>query len=192
VAAGVRGVTRPQAVALVLGLVIIFAVAMVIGVGSEARPNGDSGFSEVRTAAYTVVAGIFVFVVGQILQRFFLEPIQEQRRSFGEVTFAVRYYSGTLLFGAATGSWHYKAGTPEVKKEASERLYKLSAEVRASLSTVPYYQACERLGFVKKRETVEAVALNLQGWALYVKLGDSSAAARHRAAVAKALGLPPA
>jgi hypothetical protein len=188
---------RRSPLALVLGLLGIFAVAVVAGIGGadggapiDAGARNNAASPEVRTAAYTVITGVFVFVLGQIAQRFFIEPIQEQKRSLGEVVFAVRYYSGTLLFGASTGPWHYKAGTQEVRKEASETLYKLSAEVRASLSTVPCYQVFERLGFVKKKETVEEVALKLQGWALYVKLGDSSAAARHRAAVAKALDIP--
>jgi hypothetical protein len=73
-------VTRPQAVALGFGLLVIFAVAMVAGVGPEARAGSGSGFSEVRTAAYTVVTGVFVFVFGEIAQRFFIEPIQVQKK----------------------------------------------------------------------------------------------------------------
>ena len=192
--------TSRQTVALGLGLIVIFAVAVVAGIGgeggtlTEARAgSGEEGSSGLQTAANTVLIGVAVFVISQIAQRFFIEPIQEQKKVLGEVTFAVRYYSGTLLFGVGTVPQHHElVGTPEVRKEASETLYKLSAEVRASLSEVPRYRVFERLGFVKKKETVEEVALKLQGWALYVKMGDSTAAARHRAAVAKALDIPQA
>jgi hypothetical protein len=186
-----------ETTALVLGLVAIFIVAIIAGVGDPPvigdQPALPEASTPLHTAVLTVLIGVTVIVLGQIAQRFFIEPIQEQKKVLGEVTFAVRYYSGTLLFGVGTVPQHHElVGSPEVRKEASETLYKLSAEVRASLSKVPRYPVFERLGFVEKKETVEEVALKLQGWALYVKMGDSTAAARHRAAVAKALGIPQA
>jgi hypothetical protein len=186
-----------ETTALVLGLVAIFIVAIIAGVGDPPvigdQPALPEASTPLHTAVLTVLIGVTVIVLGQIAQRFFIEPIQEQKKVLGEVTFAVRYYSGTLLFGVGTVPQHHElGGSPEARKEASETLYKLSAEVRASLSEVPRYRVFERLGFVKKKEAVEEVALKLQGWALYVKMGDSTAAARHRAAVAKALGIPQA
>jgi len=38
-----------------------------------------------------VGVGVAIFVLGQVLLRFFLEPIQEQRRIIGEIASALVY-----------------------------------------------------------------------------------------------------
>jgi hypothetical protein len=82
--------------------------------------------SGVMTAAITVVLGFVVFVLGQIAQRFFIEPIQEQRRVIGEIAYVVLYYGNVGSFA-----------TPELRQEALQTLRKLSGQLRASLWTVP-------------------------------------------------------
>jgi hypothetical protein len=44
-------------------------------------------------ALATALIAVVVFVAGQILQRFVLEPIQEQRRLMGKIAHALLFYA---------------------------------------------------------------------------------------------------
>ena len=78
--------------------------------------------SELLTAAITVVLGFVVLVLGQIAQRFFIEPIQEQKRAIGEVGYTDFYYAN--VDGMSP---------PEVRVEAQQKLHNLSACPNATL-----------------------------------------------------------
>jgi len=176
--------TRRRTVALVLGLVAIFAVALAAGVGSEeappgARAGGGGYSSEFQTAAITVLLGFVVFVLGQIAQRFFIEPIQEQKRIIGRIAYVILYYANVMAL----------APKPR-QDEASEELRKLAGELRATLWIVPSYRLFQGLGLVEKRENIISASAGLVGWSNSVHMRDGTHAARHMATVAKALDLP--
>jgi hypothetical protein len=135
--------------------------------------------AEVLTAAITVVLGFIVFVLGQVAQRFFIEPIQEQRRIIGEISFAVIYYHNVSSISP-----------PEIRTEAQQTLRKLSAQLYATLGVIWPYEFFERRGWVARRENVEAAATGLIGWSNSLLTKDSPHASLQRSAVIKALGLP--
>jgi hypothetical protein len=177
-------VTSRQSVALVLGLVAIFAVALAAGVGSEEAPTGAragvGGYSsEVQTAAITVVLGFVVFVLGQIAQRFFIEPVQEQRRIIGRIAYVVLYYANVMALAPK-----------QRQDQASEELRKLAGELRSTLWTVPWYRLFQGVGLVVKREDIISASAGLVGWSNSVHMRDGTHAAQHMATVARALDLP--
>lgn len=45
----------------------------------------------VLTSALTVVGGVLVLVVGQLVQRFFIDPLHEQSKLIGEIAYALAY-----------------------------------------------------------------------------------------------------
>ena len=135
--------------------------------------------TEILTAAITVVLGFIVLVLGQIAQRFFIEPIQEQTRIIGEIAYAVRYYR----------SLGHRS-TPAERDEARRTLRKLSGQLHATLWTIPYYGLLEPRGWVEKRENVLTASSELVGWETAIVMKDDPSASRHRSAVTKALGLP--
>jgi hypothetical protein len=55
--------------------------------GSETSP-----MSEGLKIALTALAGIIVFIIGQIIVKSIIEPIQEQRRTIGDIAHALKYY----------------------------------------------------------------------------------------------------
>jgi len=81
------------------------------------------------TAALTAFFGVVVFVTGQIILKFFVEPIQEQAKIKGEV-------SNALVFYANVEGGIIK---PELREEAQTELRELAARLRASVSQIPYY-----------------------------------------------------
>jgi len=46
---------------------------------------------------YTVLSGTLVFVLGQILQKFVLEPIQEYKKTIGKIDNQLKFYCNVLI-----------------------------------------------------------------------------------------------
>lgn len=47
----------------------------------------------VLTSALTVAGGVLILVVGQLVQRFFVEPLHEQTKVIAEIACALAYYA---------------------------------------------------------------------------------------------------
>jgi hypothetical protein len=111
-----------------------------------------------------VGVGVAIFVLGQVLLRFFLEPMQEQRRIIGEIASALVYLANIHNLDRVTAEG-YKLQYPEEPADASRTLRRLASNLRATLETVPFYNFWARLRFVRKRADVLAAMSGLVGCA---------------------------
>ncbi len=50
----------------------------------------------VLTAGLTIFGGVVVFVVGQLIVKFVVEPMHELKRVFAEIRFALIYYAQAI------------------------------------------------------------------------------------------------
>jgi hypothetical protein len=130
------------------------------------------------TALATVFGGVSVFVVGQVLTRFFIEPIHEQRQLVGKVADALLYYA------------HYLADSfdrpiAEVG-EAPDRFRRLATELMAKTVAIPGYRFWGWLHIVRPfGEIVKARAslfglsnsLHRKDWERKIALAQEIAAA---------------
>src|SRR2546422_935086 len=80
---------------------------------------------------WTVFAGVSVFVVGQIMVKFFLEPIQEWYKLRGKISHSLIFYANVYS--------NTKACDDSVLKEASGIFRGQSCELFANVSTIPLY-----------------------------------------------------
>jgi hypothetical protein len=104
--------------------------------------------SEGFKIALTAVAGILVFVVGQIIQKLFIEPIQEQRKSIGEVLYVLDYYC-ELTFTEGTDL--------ETTKDASKYLRRATSDLYRNTATIPWYGFFAAIKMVPKRKIIESI-----------------------------------
>jgi len=83
------------------------------------------------TSLATVIGGVIVFTVGQVLTRFLIEPIYEQRKLVGAIADSLIYYA------------HYFADSFErpIKEvgEAPDKFRRLASELMAKTVAVPGY-----------------------------------------------------
>lgn len=129
-------------------------------------------------ALVTAVLAILVFVVGQAVLRFAVEPIQEQKRLIGEVAHA-------LLFYANRGSYGF---SHEELRETRDHLRGLAGQLRSSIFYVPFYGTLERVGWVPKRDDVLEAATQLVGWSNSLGREDTDKVTRRRI-IADKLGI---
>src|SRR4051812_9700804 len=90
------------------------------------------------TALTTIIGGVTVFVIGQIIQRFIIEPIHEQRKLVGAIANTLLYYA------------HYLPDSVDrpIKDvgEAPDKFRRLATELTAKTVAVPGYRLW---GFVR-------------------------------------------
>jgi hypothetical protein len=130
-------------------------------------------------AALTAFFAVLVYVLGQLLQKLFIEPIQDQRRIIGEVAFAIAFYanvSGEPIDELELGE----------KRKAKEEIRKLASQLRSTLATIPCYFLLVRLKIVRPIDAVMEASANLIGFSN--SLGDVTSYDK-REAVAKALNI---
>lgn len=134
-------------------------------------------------AIVTAVLAVLVFVIGQAMLRFVLEPVQEQNKLIGEVAHALLYYSGR--------GDHYGFQAEELQ-EGRKHLRNLAGRLRASLFYVPFYRVLARLGLVPKKEHTLEAARQLLGWSNTMVNERSSQSVRNeerRMIIASKLGI---
>lgn len=114
-----------------------------------------------------IILGIFcsivVYVVGQLLSKFFIEPLYELRKAVGEVRFNLSFHAPTI---------HTPIGrSEENSKAAEEALLKNSSDLIARLHAVPCYAATRWLclGALPRRKAVND--RNSATWAFYLHAG---------------------
>ena len=154
--------------------------------------EGVRGVSALLTSALTVLLGFGVLVGGQIVQRFILEPIQEQRQVIGEIAHALVYYDNAYLDenlaqGLNDESLYLHR---EYLSEASKAIRDLAGRLRGSLWSIPYYDAFAFFGWVPKWNDGVAAVNELRGWSNGLEgSGAGTQTAEHREAIAQKLSI---
>ena len=131
------------------------------------------------TTLATIIPATLIYVIGQILTRFVLEPIQDQARTVGRIAFCLLAYADLQ---------------PETHKtdrleEASRALRELAAQLRASRRVIPAYPCFELVRFViSKRVLLESCAALIH-WSNAIYHGDTEIYRQRLAVLLKVPGL---
>ena len=120
-----------------------------------------------------IVLGAFgamgVYVIGQLLSKFFIEPLQDLRKAVGEVRFNLAFHASTI---------HTPIGrSKETSDAAYEALMKSSCELIAKIHVVPIFELTRylALGVLPERKSIERAAVQLRGLSTYVhETGDKA------------------
>ena len=114
------------------------------------------------TSVLTILGGVLVYVIGQLLSKLFIEPAYELRKTIGEVRFALSFHAPTI---------HTPIGrNEESSNKAKEALMKCSSDLFARLQAIPAY---DRLSYISRgalppKTNIEEAAVQLRGLSTYV------------------------
>src|SRR5215208_4509917 len=134
--------------------------------------------SAAMTAALTVLAGFAVFVGGQIVQRFFLEPIQEQRKVIGEIAYVLLYHDNVGRFMSG-----------EAREEVAATLRRLGGELRATRRTIPAYRQLASMGWVLKTDNLMRASAHLAGWSNAIIGASEDTTTQHKDIISESLSI---
>jgi hypothetical protein len=85
-----------------------------------------------NTVFWTILTGVSVFVLGQWIVKGVIEPIQELRRTIGEIAFALSFHANIYMNpGSDSPEYH----------SASRQLRELSCRLKSDVRIVPFYSS---------------------------------------------------
>jgi hypothetical protein len=80
----------------------------------------------------TVLSGTLVYVIGQIVLKFFIDPVQELKKTIGAVSHSLIEHLPEILTPGR--------GTAEIEHETSQEFRKLASQLRSNGVLVPWYR----------------------------------------------------
>src|SRR5688500_2547593 len=100
------------------------------------------------TALFTVVVGVFVYVVGQLLSKIFIEPLYQLKTTIGDVRFSLAFHGPVLHTPLARNS--------ERSERAYEALMKSSCDLLTRVNAIPCYGFLSKVavGFLPSKKQV--------------------------------------
>jgi hypothetical protein len=107
------------------------------------------------TVFLTVLSGVITYVLGQLVLRLIIEPVQELRRTIGVISHA--------LIERANVIQNPGIPTNEVMDETSRELRKLSSQLQSHLYLVPIYRITAWVFRLPPAERIRAASSNLIG-----------------------------
>jgi|CXWK01.1.fsa_nt_gi hypothetical protein len=147
----------------------------------------DEMLTQLCPAALTAFFAVLVFVAGQVVIKFFVEPIHRQSEVIGEIAHSLNYHAN--VFGKLAHSINPRIG--ERADEAVTTYRDLASKLRASTATIKWYGFWAFLKLVPKHTEIEAASSRLIYLSNVVFGDDRSWEAIHEAqeAIRKALHL---
>ena len=121
----------------------------------------------ILTSSLTVIGGVFVYVVGQLLGKFIIEPVQALKALLGEIQYSLVFHAQPILT---------PVGDREREDEAQKTLRKLSCDLRSKVGAIPFYGVWSAIsfGFLPPRENVYKASIQLMGLSNSVHKSDRS------------------
>ena len=98
------------------------------------------------TVFFTVLSGVITFVLGQVVVKLVLDPVQEMKRTIAQISHALIERANVIA----------NPGVPakEIMDDASQLLRKLSSQLHAQLYLVPRYTVTSRIFYLPSKERV--------------------------------------
>lgn len=99
------------------------------------------------TSALTILGGVLIFAVTQLLQKFLLEPVHEQSKVIGEIFFGLVYYANRYA--------NPRSGRAEDLADISDVFRRYASQLQSTTHAVRCYNLFEKLGLVPHRANIE-------------------------------------
>ncbi|SFM36595.1 hypothetical protein [Nitrosomonas communis] len=116
----------------------------------------------VLTAAFTIFGGMLVYVTGQLISKFLIDPTHELKKAIGEVRFNLAFHARVIHTPIAR--------TQDRSDKAYEALLKSSCELLAKVNAIPFYSFVSHisLGLLPSKTHIRCAAIQLRGLSTYV------------------------
>jgi hypothetical protein len=105
------------------------------------------------TVAQTVIAGLLIFVAGQIFLKLIIEPVQQLKKTLADIShtcvrYAHRIHNPDVI-------------SPEELKEIFEKLRELSGRLYEDMALIPLYRVVGKVFFLPHKDKIYSAATNL-------------------------------
>ena len=109
------------------------------------------------TSGLTIIGGVVVFVLGQLLNELLIKPFFKYRDILGKIDRDLTFYSHIY----SNAGVHHR--DHPIVNEAHEKLRKLSCDLRIVYKSVSWIEYFKIKGWIMSEEQKEKIAVNLIG-----------------------------
>jgi len=112
---------------------------------------------EIAIVFYIILAGVIIYVLGEIIVKIVIDPVQELKRVIADIAFKLIHYSHVFRLSssddsdAATGE---KEISPEKLEQAADEYRKLASMLNAGFRLVPFYPFARVVFFLPKEADI--------------------------------------
>ena len=121
------------------------------------------------TSTFTILGGVIVFVIGQLLSKFLIEPIHELKKAIGEVRFNLAYYAPIIHTPISRNMERSDAAYGAIMRNSCELLTKADA--------IPLY-GCLPRRWVPPMKDIDKAAVDLRALTTYLHETGENAVSR--------------
>lgn len=117
---------------------------------------------EIAIVFYIIIAGVIIYVAGQIIVKIVIDPVQELKRVIADIAFKLIYYSHVYRIAPsggedASGKEAQRSVDPEKLEQAADEYRKLASMLNAGYRLVPFYAIAKLLFFLpREADIIEA------------------------------------
>lgn len=107
------------------------------------------------TVFLTIFTGVVTFVLGQVIVKLFIDPVQEMKRTIGQISNSLTEYANVIQ----------NPGVPkeEMIDNAALHLRKLSSQLESHLYLVPVYKLTSKVFYLPSKKSVLKATRALMG-----------------------------
>lgn len=109
---------------------------------------------------WTITAGVSIFVFGQIISKFIIDPIQKQKEILGKISYALSFYGNRFPFMDDKG----KIINIDELNKSSEEIRSLASDIRATRYSIPFYNLFSSIKIVPNANAIKETSTSLIGW----------------------------
>jgi hypothetical protein len=112
---------------------------------------------EIAIVFYIILAGVIIYVLGEIMVKIVIDPVQELKRVIADIAFKLIHYSHVFKLSssddseAATGK---KEIAPEKLEQAADEYRKLASMLNAAYRLVPSYPFARVVFFLPREADI--------------------------------------
>lgn len=114
----------------------------------------------------TIFSGVTIYVLGQIIVKMFIEPVQEMKKTIARIKMDTHRYSHIIVNSSVIEE--------SDKKETSEILRNLSAELIAHIELIPRYKNTAKLFGLPGQKKVTDASVNLIALSNWINYPDNT------------------
>lgn len=107
------------------------------------------------TVFFTVLSGVITFVIGQLIVKLLLDPVQDMKKTIGQVSHTLVERANVIANPGVP--------TKEVMDETSDSLRRLSSQLHAHLYLIPSYGMTSKIFCLPSKEKLLTASSALIG-----------------------------
>jgi hypothetical protein len=112
---------------------------------------------EIAIVFYIILSGVIIYVLGEIIVKIVIDPVQELKRVIAEIAFKLIHYSHVFKLSASDDS--EAAGgereiAPEKLEQAADEYRRLASLLNAGYRLVPFYSLARVVFFLPKEADI--------------------------------------